>query len=88
MQVGQVSQPFEMINDSGKRVCAIAKLKSRVEGHKAVITEDFQVMKDMVLGERRQKFIHDWVAEKIKRVYVRLNDDYRDCKFEYEGWVR
>jgi len=88
MQVGQISQPFEMINDSGKRVCAIAKLKSRVEGHKAVITEDFQVMKDVVLGERRQKFIHDWVADKIKRVYVRLNDDYRDCKFEYEGWVR
>ena len=88
MQVGQISQPFEMINDSGKRVCAITKLKSRVEGHKAVITEDFQVMKDVVLGERRQKFIHDWVADKIKRVYVRLNDDYRDCKFEYEGWVR
>ena len=28
MQVGQVSQAFEMINESGKRVCAIVTLKS------------------------------------------------------------
>ena len=88
MQVGQVSQAFEMINESGKRVCAIAKLKSRVEGHKAVITEDFQVMKDVVLGQRRQQRIHEWVTDKIKHVYVRLNDEYRDCKFEYEGWIK
>lgn len=88
MAVGQVSAPFEMINESGKRVCVIAKLKSRVEGHKATITEDFQLMKDVVLNERRQQCIHDWVANKIKNIYVRLNDDYRDCKFEYQGWVK
>jgi len=28
------------------------------------------------------------VTDKIKHVYVRLNDDYRDCKFEYDGWVK
>ena len=32
----------------GKKVCAIAKLKSRSEGHKATITEDFQVLKNLV----------------------------------------
>ena len=88
MAVGQVSAPFEMINDSGKRICVIAKLKNRVDGHKATITEDFQLMKDVVLNQRRQQFIHDWVASKIKNIYVRLNDNYRDCKFEYQGWVK
>ena len=66
----------------------IAKLKSRTEGHKATITEDFNVMKEMVLEKRREKKLHDWVVKKIKSTYVRLNDDYRDCKFEYEGWIR
>ena len=88
MQVGDVSKAFSMINDQGKTVCVIAKLKSRTEGHKATITEDFQVMKDIVMEKRREKVLHDWVVNKIKSTYVHVNDDYRNCKFEYEGWIR
>lgn len=88
LQVGQISQAFSMINDRGKTVCVIAKLKSRTEGHKANITEDFQVMKEVVMDKRREKKLHDWVVNKIKSTYVRINDDYRDCQFEYEGWIR
>jgi len=88
MQVGQISQPFTMINSNGKTVCVIAKLKSRTEGHKAMITEDFQVMKDIVLEKRRKETLHKWVVNKIKSTYVRINDEYRNCDFEYQGWVR
>jgi peptidyl-prolyl cis-trans isomerase SurA len=88
MQVGQISQAFQMINQRGKTVCAIVKLKNRVDGHKASITEDFQVMKDVVLNKRNEECIHQWVVDKIKSVYTRLNDNYRDCKFEYEGWFK
>jgi len=88
MQVGEVSEPFTMINERGKTVCVIAKLKNRIEGHKATITEDFQVMKDMVIEKRRSEMLHKWVVDKIKSTYVRLNDEYRDCDYEYEGWVR
>ncbi len=88
LQVGQVSAPFTMINSRGKTVCVVARLKNRIPGHRADITEDFQVMKNVVLEKRREQFLHDWVVNKIKNTYVRLNDQYRDCKFEYEGWVR
>ena len=88
MQVGQISRAFQMINQRGKTVCAIVKLKNRVDGHKASITEDFQVMKDVVLNKRNEECIHQWVVDKIKTVYTRLNENYRDCKFEYEGWFK
>ncbi len=88
LQVGQISKAFQMINEHGKTVCVIAKLKSRTEGHKATITEDFQVMKDMVLERRRADFLHDWVVKKIQSTYVHLNDHYCDCEFEYQGWIR
>ena len=88
MQVGQISQPFRMINERGKTVCAIAKLKNRIEGHKAIITEDFQLMKDVVLAKRREQALHDWVVKKIRSTYVWVKDEYRDCKFEYQGWIR
>jgi peptidyl-prolyl cis-trans isomerase SurA len=88
LSVGAISKPFKMINERGKTVCAIAKLKNRIDGHKATITEDFQVMKNLVLNKRRNQVLHDWVVKRIKSTYVRINDRYRDCQFEYEGWVR
>ena len=88
LKVGEISQPFQMINERGKTVCVIAKLKSRTEGHKATITEDFQVMKDVVLAKRRADKLHQWVVDKIKSTYIRINDSYRNCDFEYEGWVK
>ena len=88
LQVGEISAPFQMINQRGKTVCAIVKLKNRVEGHKASISEDFQVMKDVVLNKRNEERVHQWVVDKIKSVYTRLNENYRDCKFEYEGWFK
>jgi len=88
LKVGQVSAPFRMMNQRGKTVCAIVKLKNRSEGHKATITEDFQVMKNVVMAKRRADVLHQWVVSRIKSTYVRIDERYRDCKFEYEGWVR
>ena len=88
LSVGNISKPFAMISERGKTVCAIAKLKSRTEGHKATITGDFQVLKNMVLNKRREQVIHDWLVKRIKSTYVRINERYRNCDFEYEGWVR
>ena len=88
MKVGEISKPFTLTKSNGKTSCAIVKLKSRVEGHRATITEDFQVMKHVVMAKMRQKALHDWVVDKIKHTYVRMNDRYKDCKYEYQGWVR
>ena len=88
LQVGQISKAFQMVNNNGKTICVIAKLKSRNEGHKATITEDFQVMKEIVLNKRREQELHDWVVNKIKSTYVRVNNRYRDCQFEYQGWIK
>ena len=88
MKVGEVSAPFTMVNSKGKTTCALVKLVSRVDGHRATITEDFQVMKDVVLAKERAQTLHDWVVNKIKQTYVRMNDRYKDCKFEYQGWIK
>ena len=45
-------------------------------------------MKDVVLNKRRNDVIHDWVVNKIKATYVRLNPEFRDCEYEYQGWIR
>ena len=88
LEVGEISRAFQMINQRGKTVCVIAKLKNRIDGHKATVTDDFQVLKDVVLQKRQNDRIHQWVVDKIKNTYTRLNDNYKDCNFEYEGWMK
>ena len=88
MEVGDVSDAFQMVNDKGKQVVAIVKLKSRTPAHRATITEDYQVMKNVVLQKMRADFLHQWVVNKIKTTYVRMADRCKSCKFEYEGWIK
>ena len=88
MKVGDVSNAFRMVNKNNKTVVAIIKLKNRIEGHRATITEDYQVMKNVVVQHEKQKKLHDWVVEKIKKTYVLMKDRYKNCDYEYEGWVK
>ena len=88
MKVGQVSKAFQMINEKGKTVCVIAKLKNRIDGHKATMADDFQTLKDVVLNKRKEDKIHQWVVDKLKTIYVRVNDRYKNCNFEYQGWIK
>ena len=88
LKVGQVSQAFSMINSRGKLTTAIVKLVNRVDAHRATITQDFQVMKNIVLAQRREQVLKEWVADKIKHTYVRMNDRYKNCNFEHQGWIK
>lgn len=88
LKVGEMSKPFTMINTKGKTVCAIARLKNRTLTHRANITEDFQVMKEVVEGKKGEEAILKWIHEKQMSTYIRINPDWRDCEFEYEGWIK
>lgn len=86
MSVGEISAPFVMYDKKGKEVCAIVKLKNRIEGHKASPAEDFQVVKDVVLAKIKEQKLEQWISEKQKTTYVRINGDWCDCEFQYPGW--
>ena len=88
MKVGEISAPFKMVDHRGKTVAAIIKLINRIDGHRAKITEDFQAMQEVVMQKESEKKLHDWVVNKIKNTYVRMNDRYKGCDFEYQGWIR
>ena len=88
MNVGEVSEPFTMINNKGKEVCAIVKLKARIDGHKATITEDYQRLKSIVQSKLGDEKLHKWIVDKQKSTYVRINENWVTCDFKYPGWVR
>jgi peptidyl-prolyl cis-trans isomerase SurA len=90
MNVGEVSKAFTMVSEKdGKEICAIVKLKSRINGHKATISEDFQSLKEIVVEKRRSELLNKWVLQKQKNTYVRINDKWKgNCEFKYPGWIK
>ena len=88
MNVGEISRAFTMINDKGKEVCAIVKLKSRINGHKATISEDYQRLKAIVMEKRSEDKLEKWIKEKQKHIYVRINEKWQKCDFKYPGWIK
>ncbi len=89
MQIGEISKPFRMVMvEGGKEVCAIVKLKNRIDGHKATISEDYQRLKEIVTQKRSEEKLQKWILEKQKKTYVRINPNWRKCEFKYPGWIK
>jgi peptidyl-prolyl cis-trans isomerase SurA len=52
------------------------------------VTEDFQMLKNIVVEMRSQEKINSWIQEKQKKTYVRINPEWRDCDFQYPYWAK
>ncbi len=88
MRVGDISKPFTMLTNKQKEVVAIVKLKARVEGHKANLSDDYQALKSIVEAKKREELLNNWIIEKQRTTYVRISDGWRNCDFKYPGWVK
>ena len=86
MNVNEISKPFTMINGKNKEICAIVKLKTRIPAHRASMSEDFQLLQNLVLQKRQADAIQKWIKEKQKKTFVRLNENWKKCDFKYPDW--
>ena len=88
LDVGEMSKPFTMLDKSGKQQCCVVKLKSRIKAHAATITEDFQILSQIVKAKRSEEFLNNWIKEKQRATYVRINPEWVNCDFQYPGWIK
>lgn len=89
MQPGDVSEAFIMKDvRKNKDIVAMVKLTSRIPGHKANLSEDFNLIKSMYEAKHKDDLLKEWVEKKIKDTYVNVAEDWRNCEFQYDGWIK
>ena len=89
MNVGEISKPFTMINQaSNKEVVAVVKVKSKVENHKANLTDDYQMLRGIYENNSKQEFLNKWIVKKQKETYISIDPAWKKCKFQYPGWLK
>jgi peptidyl-prolyl cis-trans isomerase SurA len=89
LKEGEISKPFVMMDRvKNKEICAIVKLKTKRESHKANLVDDFQVIRDMLEQQLSSECIDKWIRNKQKEIYVHVDSLWRGCDFTYPGWVK
>ncbi|MFI3239453.1 MAG: peptidylprolyl isomerase [Bacteroidales bacterium] len=89
MEVGEISEPFIMMdNKRNREVVALVKLTNRIDGHKANMSDDYQVLKLMYENAQIEMMIDKWVTAKMANTYVRIDEAWRDCEFKHDGWIK
>jgi len=89
MNVGEISKPFSMIDKAtNKDMVAVVKLKSKIEIHKANLTDDYQMLKNYYENQKKQEFLNNWIAKKQKETYISIDPAWQNCTFQYPGWIK
>ena len=87
MNIGELSAPFLMTDEDGREVVAVVKLKNKTNGHRATMKDDYPVLRDVLIDKLNEEKIEQWIKAKQKTTYIRINEGWRNCEFQYPGWV-
>lgn len=83
---GDISTPFETVDENGKTVYKVVRLKLKTEPHKADLKQDYQKIQDLTLNKKKDEFTDNWLKKQVKKTFIRLDDKYKSCDFENSAW--
>ena len=78
---GEYSECVPFVNEDGVMAYRLIYLKEKVAEHKANIVEDYDMIKNAALEEKKYNALQKWVVDKVKVTSIKLNEQYRDCDF-------
>jgi peptidyl-prolyl cis-trans isomerase SurA len=86
LNINEISKPFITTEASGKDVIAVVKLINKTEAHKANINEDYQLISDNFLENKKNDVIQEWISKRQSKTYIRIDDTYLNCDFKFKNW--
>ncbi len=88
MKVGEISNPYETVDETGKTLYKIVRLKSKTDPHKANMKQDYTLLQNMALADKKQRVVEEWIKEKQSETYIHIDDSFMECDFLKKGWLQ
>lgn len=88
LKEGEYSKPFLSSDNKGSRVIKIVRLDLDVKEHKANLKDDYLTLQRAALEDKNSRLIDDWVKDKVQSVYIKIDDEYKDCNFNVNCWIK
>jgi len=86
LKVGDISSPVIIQMSDESKAYRILKLNKRVEEHKANLIDDFTIIKDFCLNQRKQEVLLKWANMTITETFIKLNNEITTCEFKNK-WI-
>lgn len=87
MEIGKISRPMQYKTDEEKEAYRILYLKDRTRPHRANMTDDYDRLQGWALERKKNELIKNWMIEKVESTYIRINSEFKQCKFE-QSWIK
>jgi peptidyl-prolyl cis-trans isomerase SurA len=88
LKVGQVSSPFESRDEHANVVNKIITITRIIPQHQANLSDDYAIIQEMAKADKQHDIFKNWIRAKLKSTYIRIDPSFRNCEFEFEGWVK
>lgn len=87
LKVNEISEPIYVKLDDGKEAFRLFKLLSKSEAHKVNFKDDYKMIRDMALEQKKDEAISEWINTSLSKTYVRINEAYKVLNFQY-NWLK
>jgi peptidyl-prolyl cis-trans isomerase SurA len=88
LQQGDISEPYEATDKLGNVQYKIIQLVELIPAHPANVEDDYAVIQQLAQQQQKQEALMKWIRQKQASTYIRIDEEYRTCGFEREGWIK
>jgi peptidyl-prolyl cis-trans isomerase SurA len=81
------SEAVPFVNEDGMMGYRIIYLKSKVPAHKPNLMEDYDMIKNAALEEKKYNAIEKWIINKVKVTSIKVVEEYKNCSFVNEWQI-
>lgn len=88
MNIGDISDPsLSKSQDGTQAAYRLVKLNNKIEEHKANIVDDFDLLKEYALSNKKQSVLENWVSDNLANTYINISNDLSECAC-YKKWIK
>ena len=83
----EFSSPNIFSNSDETNAYRLIKVKSKLNAHKASLSDDFSMIKEFALNMKRQDELFDWIKRTVNTTYIEINSNILSCNFKNK-WIK
>lgn len=81
------SEAVPFVNEDGMMGYRVIYLKSKIPAHKPNLMEDYDMIKNAALEDKKYNTIDKWIINKVKTTSIKVVEEYKNCPFVNEWQI-
>ncbi len=83
----EVSSPIVDEDRSGRKMYKIFRVTNRINEHTADFVNDYTKIRELALKEKQLTAVRKWIDDAIKKTFISIKGEYRNCSFS-NNWLK